>query len=132
MALITCPDCGSQVSDKAKACIHCGCPLTVEQGKLIIRGKRYTDGLYKHIYFLYDERGNFFDEVLPGEVKHYAVDKPITLVLGHKRGGFLFCAVKDSTPVRVEPNCTTRLEASVGTGVLPHYFLSKVDVIDAD
>lgn len=28
MALIKCPDCGREVSDKAQACIHCGCPLT--------------------------------------------------------------------------------------------------------
>lgn len=29
MALITCPECGEKVSDKAKACIHCGYPLEV-------------------------------------------------------------------------------------------------------
>lgn len=28
MALIKCPECGGNVSDKAAACIHCGCPLT--------------------------------------------------------------------------------------------------------
>lgn len=28
MALIKCPECGKDVSDKAKACIHCGYPLT--------------------------------------------------------------------------------------------------------
>lgn len=28
MALIKCPECGKDVSDKANACIHCGCPLT--------------------------------------------------------------------------------------------------------
>ena len=28
MALIKCPECGGQVSDKAPACIHCGCPLS--------------------------------------------------------------------------------------------------------
>lgn len=27
MALINCPECGKEVSDKAKACIHCGFPL---------------------------------------------------------------------------------------------------------
>ena len=27
MALINCPECGKQISDKAAACIHCGCPL---------------------------------------------------------------------------------------------------------
>lgn len=28
MALIKCPECGSQISDKAPACIHCGCPAS--------------------------------------------------------------------------------------------------------
>jgi len=27
MGLITCPDCGKEVSDRVAACIHCGCPL---------------------------------------------------------------------------------------------------------
>lgn len=27
MALIKCPECGKQISDKAPACIHCGCPI---------------------------------------------------------------------------------------------------------
>ena len=28
MALIKCPECGGQISDKAPACIHCGCPAS--------------------------------------------------------------------------------------------------------
>ena len=27
MALIKCPECGKKISDKATACIHCGCPM---------------------------------------------------------------------------------------------------------
>lgn len=27
MALIKCPDCGKEISDKSEVCIHCGCPL---------------------------------------------------------------------------------------------------------
>lgn len=27
MALIKCPECGKEVSDKAESCIHCGAPL---------------------------------------------------------------------------------------------------------
>lgn len=27
MALINCPECGKEISDKAKMCIHCGFPL---------------------------------------------------------------------------------------------------------
>lgn len=31
MALIKCPECGNEVSDKAPACIHCGYPLQEQQ-----------------------------------------------------------------------------------------------------
>lgn len=31
MALIKCPECGREVSDKARACIHCGYPLNDER-----------------------------------------------------------------------------------------------------
>lgn len=27
MALIKCPECGREISDRAEACIHCGCPI---------------------------------------------------------------------------------------------------------
>lgn len=27
MALIKCPECGKEISDKAPQCIHCGCPI---------------------------------------------------------------------------------------------------------
>ena len=30
MALIKCPECGREISDRAKACIHCGFPLSEE------------------------------------------------------------------------------------------------------
>ena len=31
MALIKCPECGKEISDKAPACIHCGCPLSTKK-----------------------------------------------------------------------------------------------------
>ena len=31
MALIKCPECGNEVSDKAETCIHCGCPIETNQ-----------------------------------------------------------------------------------------------------
>ena len=27
MALMTCPECGNQISDKADSCVHCGYPI---------------------------------------------------------------------------------------------------------
>lgn len=44
MALIKCPECGGQVSDKAPACIHCGYPLQENQPQEIIwNGKDVSD-----------------------------------------------------------------------------------------
>ena len=31
MAMITCPNCGEQISDKAKSCVHCGVSLQPEE-----------------------------------------------------------------------------------------------------
>jgi hypothetical protein len=28
MALINCPDCGKEISDKTEKCLHCGCPIS--------------------------------------------------------------------------------------------------------
>lgn len=50
MALITCPECGKQISDKAPACIHCGCPL---------------DQIAKEeIRFEYDDKGLLIESLL--------------------------------------------------------------------
>ena len=37
MALIKCPECGKEISDKAGACPHCGCP-NIQKNHCIING----------------------------------------------------------------------------------------------
>lgn len=55
MALIKCPECGKEISDKAPACIHCGFPLSKlkkEKKKNIFKydGEKYDlNDLVKHI-----------------------------------------------------------------------------------
>ena len=44
MALINCPECNREISDKAKSCPHCGFPINVNNTyKIIINGYRDTD-----------------------------------------------------------------------------------------
>jgi hypothetical protein len=33
MALIKCPDCKADVSDKSDKCVHCGCPIKTKKEK---------------------------------------------------------------------------------------------------
>lgn len=46
MSLIKCPECQKEVSDKAKTCIHCGCPIQIEIEKenfLSFKNKTFKD-----------------------------------------------------------------------------------------
>lgn len=38
MALIKCPECGREISDRSDKCIHCGYPLEKESEQVIING----------------------------------------------------------------------------------------------
>lgn len=40
MALIKCPECGKEISDKAKSCPNCGCPIC---GEIKVEGKRFSE-----------------------------------------------------------------------------------------
>ena len=35
MAMMECPNCGEQVSDKAKKCVHCGAVLIPEENRCL-------------------------------------------------------------------------------------------------
>ena len=54
MALIQCLECGKQISDKASACIHCGCPLNFKSKKIIRYGKPEksikTESIFKETF----------------------------------------------------------------------------------
>lgn len=51
MALITCPECNKQISDKAEQCIHCGYPIH-EKKTILING---VETNVEHIYELLDK-----------------------------------------------------------------------------
>ena len=43
MALIKCPECGKEISDKANVCIHCGYPLNERKEDFGIRRTPFID-----------------------------------------------------------------------------------------
>ena len=44
MALIKCPECGKEISDKANNCIHCGVPIKVDK-KVKVKIPRFCTGM---------------------------------------------------------------------------------------
>ena len=49
MALIKCPDCGKEVSDKANACIHCGYPIEDMQPQKVEMYEEARNKLYSEL-----------------------------------------------------------------------------------
>ena len=60
MALIKCPECGGQVSDKAPACIHCGYPLQESKPQEIIWNGRDVSKIDKYFNNLNPEEKQVF------------------------------------------------------------------------
>lgn len=54
MALIKCPECGKEISNKAQACIHCGFPLSElkKEGVCKINGHEFDLNEIKELYDL--------------------------------------------------------------------------------
>ena len=54
MALINCPECGKEISDKSEKCIHCGFPI-LKKNICLINGKEAD------LTFLIDGKHDFFE-----------------------------------------------------------------------
>lgn len=46
MALIKCPECGKEISDKSEVCIHCGFPIK-KQRVVIVNGKEFDREIFE-------------------------------------------------------------------------------------
>ena len=57
MALIICPECGKEISDKAKCCIHCGYPLEEMQKAQQEQEERYWEVPFSAQDCIKDENG---------------------------------------------------------------------------
>ena len=100
MALIKCPECGAEISDKAGSCIHCGCPLQredqsqTEVGTLVIYG-------YTGWYLVKPALKIFMNGKYIGDVSYKSKSKEIPKVRPNEIENK--CSIR-SDSVRVPPN----------------------------
>lgn len=98
MALIPCPECGREVSEKSEKCIHCGCPLDgsdkASNGTLIVYG-------YTGWFLVKPKLKIYLNGKYIGDVSHKAKTKEIPIT------GPTTVEIKSgirSTAVRLFPN----------------------------
>lgn len=81
MALINCPECGKQISDKAGACPNCGCPIANAPTDVKIRALSDGNGVLRSRYYI---GGRMVAEVPVGSVATINIDKPTVIEVRQK------------------------------------------------
>ena len=132
MALIKCPECGKEISDKATSCPNCGCPIAAAKSELIIHVNDKNLGAKRTEMFYFYVGDKLLTEIPPGQTKTFKVNQKFSIVCGHKRGNFVGSMIKDSLPVEVIPGKVTKLVAELSAWTIPmRYVLSEVDMFNS-
>lgn len=132
MALIRCPECGKEISDKAKTCINCGCPLSevVAFGDVRIKmPNNIVEGLVglfsSRRAAVVNNRGQILWEGKHGENARFTIDSPTEITI--QLGGWA-----NEVKGTVYPRRKYSLVQDMGVHMLATFRLTEVDVIDSD
>ena len=81
MALIKCPECGAEVSDKAAACPRCAYPIQqAESQKIVEMAFDTVSGqVFNTKCFVYDMNGNELASCRQGDTISFRCEKPMTV-----------------------------------------------------
>ena len=95
MALIKCPECNREVSDKAKACPNCGCPISTAHS-FNVTSLKIGDILYesndwavtlansKRSVQIFDTHGSILGEGATGTVLRFQLEQPTFIEIKFK------------------------------------------------
>lgn len=132
MALIKCPECGKEISDKAAACPNCGCPVAEMTTSGIVRIKMPNNivqgwaGLFSsRKASVTDNHGKVLWEGQHGENAEFTIDEPTKITIN--LGGWA-----NEVAGTVYPKKKYSLIQDMGVHMLATFRLTEVDVIDAD
>ena len=132
MALIKCPECGREVSDRADSCPNCGCPVKKTSPVGTVKIKMPSDivvgwvGLFSsRNATVTDDNGNVLWEGKHGEMAKFKVDGKTQITIN--LGGWA-----NQVTGYVYPRKKYTLVQDLGVHMLATYRLSEVDYIDAD
>lgn len=132
MALIKCPECNKEISDKATACPNCGYPIAKVSASGIVkirmpRTEQIADGwigLFSSKVVNITANGHTIWEGKHGETASFSIDAPTNVVINLGTWG---------NPVEgiAKPNHKYELVRDYGIHMKATFRMSEVDVIDS-
>lgn len=134
MAMIKCPECGKDVSDKAKNCPNCGCPIasSVPNNTVKIRMSPVmaADGINGHQKASIKYGGDTLWEGETGEVAELTLKEPTEISINYHMSLMHYGG---ECSVTVDPAKSPRYNVSARQGFFcTKLVLQPVDVFDAD
>lgn len=133
MALIKCPECEREISDKAKVCVHCGCPIVLDsQDNVFIKAALHPSNPSFNTITrigIYDSNNKCISEVRPGNISSFRISQPTSIYAKFLQNG----KNTESNMIRLDPCVVNRLQAGYNIGWINiRLTLNKVDFVDAD
>lgn len=131
MALVSCPECGKQVSDRASTCPNCAFPLKgFDKLKINTQISNLpSPGLIKTVKIINSETGEILWEGNRGEVITLSSANPIPITVSYK--GLTGKPARGLSKT-VEPRKKYGVTFTPGMFFNPTYTLVEIDVIDLD
>lgn len=125
MALIICPECGQQISDKAKACIHCGTPIAIDK-TVKIKIFRYGSTFFGVALrvTITDQSGRILWTGPSGSVATFEIEEETEITLTPEKGmhnpltgivkpGHKYQTVNDNTKIFTWKSITRLIEVDI-------------------
>ncbi|MDR0838838.1 MAG: zinc ribbon domain-containing protein [Oscillospiraceae bacterium] len=134
MALIKCPECGTEVSDKAASCPKCAYPIQSAQADNFVKIKIKINAVGTVRIFDMDN-GNVLWEGNNNTVARLAISKPTTIGFNWGLGKKPPSPKAKQNVFLIDPSNSKKYSYQMAQGLFvanAKYVLSEVDVIDSD
>lgn len=134
MAIINCPECGKTVSERAKACPNCGCPIEALNPDGSVRIKlspvKSSDGFHGKQKASISSAGKVLWEGQTGEVAELKFERATTITVKYHLSLMHYGGECSGV---VDPAKSQKYNVSARQGIMSSKLvLQPVDIFDAD
>ena len=136
MALIKCPECGKEISDRAQACINCGCPISntlSTSGKIMVKIPKLGLATLKTWKIdIFNTVGQKLCTVVEGSSAVLNIDKDMEIFAQFSKSAISPCR---SENFMIHANKVNRIQVTCQKnflGGVKRLVISEIDIIDSE
>ena len=135
MALIKCPECGKEISDRVPSCVNCGYPIQSQnaESKVVIKALKPMYGQSAKVYIC-TTSGRCLTEMMTGHTVSLNIDSDMEIYASFfpigKKGLLNLGEKTKSNTIHISAGQLTKVQISYIFGSLTKIVINKVDEFD--